>query len=138
MIPDDAPPTDWRREREINRLPSVETQLVAWIDAIQRGEAGRCITLKRNGFRLYVRRSFHLIDDADLMMLDIANVIIPEKFRGRGWFTAFRHLAECAHPWHATYYESVGNPRLREHLRTAGLTPDGERNFYALSPRKIE
>lgn len=137
MSLDDLPPYDWHRERAIQRLPSVETQLIAWIDAIERGETGRCITLKRSGFRLYIRRTSHLIDGADVMMLDVASVTIPEKFRGRGWFTAFRGLAERVHPWQATYYESVLNPRLRSHLERAGLIPDGERSFYVWSAQRL-
>jgi hypothetical protein len=118
-------------------LTSVETQLIAWIDAIERGETGRCVTLKRSGFRLYLWRTSHLIDGADVVMLDVPNFTIPEKFRGRGWFTAFRRLAERVHPWQATYYESVLNPRLRSHLERAGMIPDGKPSFYAWSAPRL-
>ena len=138
MTLDDLPPYDWLSERAIQRLPSVETQLIAWIDAIERGDTGRCITLKRGGFRLYIRCTSHRIDGEDVMMLDIANITIPEKLRGRGWFSAFRRLAERVHPWQATYYESVLNPRLRNYFERAGLVPDGERSFYAWSAPKTE
>ena len=128
----EAPALDWRREREINRLPSVETQLVVWIDALERGEAGRSVTLKRGGFKVYVRRAVRWAGDKKLTMLVIANVTVPPHLQRRGWFTAFRRLAECVHPWEATSYESVINPHLRDNLMRSGLTPDGEGGFYVV------
>jgi hypothetical protein len=125
-----APPIDWRREREINRLPSIETQLITWIDAVGRADAGRCITLKRHGFRVYVRMSLRKLGDRTWTTLDIANVTVPQRFQRRGWFTAFRHLAERLNPWDATYYEAVINLGLRRHFQAAGLHTDGSDSFY--------
>jgi hypothetical protein len=65
-------------------------------------------------------------------MLDIANIGVAPQFRGRGWFTAFRRIAEAIQPWDGTYYESVGNPRLQTHFQRAGVIEDGEHNYYAL------
>ena len=53
-------------EDQILRLPSLESQLAAWIEAIEEGRVRRNVWLKRGGFQLYVRRSERIIGQQSL------------------------------------------------------------------------
>ena len=125
----------------ILRLPSLESQFAAWVCAVNRNLASRNLTLKRAGFRAYVRRSYRKLDDIPVITLDIASISIPERLRGRGWFRQFRQIVEAMNPWNATYYESVHNPQLESYFRTEGLACDGSCSFYvmhSLTPGWVE
>jgi hypothetical protein len=135
MIYPEPPAFDAPSHRRINRLPTIESQLVAWINAVDRGEAARAITLKRAGFSVYVRRSHRRIEGRDVITLDIANVAIPLRWQRRGWFTAFRQLAERLNPWDAVIYEAVINPDLNRSFQRAGLNTFGEDSYYVLCHR---
>ncbi|MEV8519503.1 hypothetical protein ABZR86_06855 [Dyella marensis] len=116
----------------ILRLPSLESQFAAWVCAVDRNLASRNLTLKRAGFRAYVRRSYRKLDGIPVVTLDIASISIPERFRGRGWFRQFRQIVEAMNPWNATYYESVHNPQLASYFRSEGLSRDGSCSFYVM------
>lgn len=120
-------------DQKILRLPSLEAQLAAWVEAVGRAVVSERLHLRRNGFRLYVRRSLREIEGRTIQTLDIAAIEIPKRFRGRGWFRSFRTIAEALNPWDATYYEMVNNSDLAAHLATAGLKSDTDRCFYSLA-----
>ncbi len=120
-------------DQRLLRLPSLEAQLAAWTDAVERGLVSERLHLQWGGFRLYVRRSHRDLGGRKLQTLDIASIDIPKRFRGRGWFRSFRTIAEALNPWEATYYEMVNNSDLAAHLTTAGLKSDTDRCFYSLA-----
>jgi hypothetical protein len=122
-------------DRMLLRLPSLETQLAAWIDGVDQGIVSRCLHVHRSGFRLYVRQSDRDIDERKLTTLDIASLGIPRQLQGRGWFQSFRRITEALNPWDATYYEMAHNQRLAQHLEASGLSSDSELCFYALTVR---
>lgn len=122
-------------EDQILRLPSLESQLAAWIEAIEEGRVRRNVWLKRGGFQLYVRRSERIIGQPSLIMLDIASLSVPRRFQSRGWFKQFRRVAESLNPWDATYYEAVVNDQLDSYFRRGDALPAGENSFYVLTPR---
>jgi hypothetical protein len=115
-----------KRDHEvlIARLPTLETQLIAWIDAVDKDLVHRNLDLRRGGAKVYVRRSDRYLDDRLVITLDVASITIPQKDRGRGWFRNFRRIVEAVNPWDATYYESVLNPRLDSYFRKEGLERD--------------
>jgi hypothetical protein len=115
-----------KRDHEvlIARLPTLETQLIAWIDAVNKDLVHRNLDLGRGSSKVYVRRSDRYLDGRLVVTLDIARISIPEKDRGRGWFRNFRRIVEAVNPWDATYYESVLNPRLDSYFRREGLERD--------------
>lgn len=121
-----------QNDERIFRLPTLESQLAAWVSAVRHDEASRNLTLKRRGFNVYVRRSYRVLQGANVTTLDIASITIPEKARGRGWFRYFRQIAEALNPWNATYYESVLNPRLLAYFNEQGLTPHAENSYYVM------
>jgi len=123
-------------DERIRRLPTLESQLAAWIYAVDQNLASRNLTLRRAGFQVYVRRSHRKLEGAYLTTLDIATANVPERYRGRGWFRSFRQIAEALNPWDATYYEAVHNPRLAAHFSSEGLASDGELCFYAVHVRR--
>jgi hypothetical protein len=119
------------QEAAILRLPSLEAQIVAWVDAVDDDLVHRNVHLHRRGFKAYVRRSRRLLDGRWAKTLDIASISISEKERGRGWFKHFRRIVEAVNPWDATYYEAVLNPRLEAYFRKEGLSNDGG-GFYVM------
>jgi len=120
-------------EAAILRLPSLEVQVVAWMEAVDGDLVHRNLHLHRRGFKAYVRRSHRLLDDRWVKTLDIASISISEKERGRGWFKNFRRIVEAVNPWDATYYEAVLNPRLDAYFRKEGLSSNGG-GFYVMRP----
>lgn len=95
------------------RLPSVETQTVAFVEAA-RAAGRRCNSwLKFRGFRVYLRyeRTYESGDVALGETLVIANVEIPERFRNRGWFLRYCELC-LALVEDAVIVECVYNPHL--------------------------
>lgn len=127
------PPSRSKREHEaaILKLPSLEAQVVAWMEAAANDLVHRNLHLHRRGFKVYVRRSERRLDDRWVNTLDVASISIPEKERGRGWFRSFRRIVEAVNPWDAVYYEAVINPDLDAYFRKEGLANDGG-GFYVL------
>lgn len=119
------------REAAILRLPSLEAQVVAWMEAADNNLVRHNLHLHRRGFKVYVRRSHRKLDGRWVETLDIASISILEKERGRGWFRNFRRIVETVNPWDATYYEAVLNPRLDAYFRKEGLPSDGG-GFYVM------
>jgi len=125
----------WRSKLEheaaILKLPSLEAQVVAWMDAVASDLVHRNLHLHRRGFKAYVRRSERRLDDRWVTTLDVASISIPEKERGRGWFRNFRRIIESVNPWDAVYYEAVLNPHLDAYFRKEGLASKGD-GFYVM------
>lgn len=122
----------FKNDQRLLRLPTIEAQLATWIRGYEQGRVSRCVRLQRAAFTLYARCLLRDIEDVELVMLDIAAVQVPEKFRGRGWFRSFCQIAEALNPWHATYYEMVHNERLAAHLQSAGYKGDTELCYYKI------
>jgi len=119
----------------IARLPTLETQLIAWIDAVDKDLVHRNLDLRRGGAKIYVRRSDRYLHDRFVVTLDVASITIPAKDRGRGWFRNFRRIVEAVNPWDATYYESVLNPRLDSYFLQEGLESDDGGYYVMHRPR---
>lgn len=118
--------------RTLLKLPTIESQLLFWFELIDHGLIEGNIWLERAGFKVYVRKTKRNIENKDLIMLDIANIEIPKKFRNRGWFKKFRIIAERLNPWDGVYYDSVKNYRLKEYFEKENIQKEYENNFYVL------
>ncbi|NCT68493.1 MAG: hypothetical protein GXC76_12765 [Rhodanobacteraceae bacterium] len=129
-MPTELSNTKRKNESLILKLPSVEAQLATWIQAVDQNLVNRSLTLMRGGFTVYVRKSRRTLDGSNVTTLDIASINIHERHRGRGWFRAFRSVAESLNPWDATYYECVNNQRLASYFRSARLSAEHENCFY--------
>lgn len=122
------------------RLPSVETQTVAFIEAA-RAAGRRCNSwLKFRGFRVYLR--YEPVYTSGAMELGetlvIANVRSPECFRNRGWFLHYCEL--CAGLVDgAVVIECVYNARLYASLsRREAFRETMFREFVLLKRRPGE
>ncbi|MBU8977752.1 hypothetical protein JI752_016510 [Lysobacter sp. MMG2] len=126
-----------RNDAALLRLPSVEAQLLAWMQLVETHLVSRCLTLRRGGFRLYVRRSTWSLPGMGeaAITLDLANVFLTPALRGRGWFQCLLGLVDATNPWDATLVEAVHNPRLAQFLRSSGFHRFGTYNYYQPSRR---
>lgn len=122
------------------RLPSVETQTVAFVEAA-RAAGRRCNSwLKFRGFRVYLRyeRTYESGDVTLGETLVIANVEIPERFRNRGWFLRYCELC-VALVEDAVIVECVYNPHLYASLsRREAFLETKFREFVLLKQRPNE
>lgn len=118
--------------RPLLKLPTIESQLLFWFEMIDHGLIDSNLWLKRAGFEVYVRKTKRNIENKDLIMLDIANIKIPEKFRNRGWFKKFRIIAEKLNPWDGVYYDCVENDRLKKYFEKENIQKEYENYFYVL------
>jgi len=131
--------------RAILRLPSIETQTVAWFKydtaygwRSHFGWRNTNFDLVRNGFNVYVRGMLHQCDDRELWTFTIAKVEVPEKFRGRGWFENYLELAWRAMPHDAMVVEQVINRRLFDYFCRQPYYLRSDRSFLRMAPRGIE
>lgn len=83
---------------------------------------------RRNGWleyphmQVYVRKGYHCIDGVGRHTLDIANVEVQERKRGKGIFTAWlKHAEKCAEgAFEGVFVENLLNMRLLELLLARG------------------
>jgi len=122
--------------RRKNQLATLEAQLVAWLRVADDGDcrpSHRRIWLMQGTSRIFLRKAKRLIGNDFVNCLDIANVWLAERQRGRGRFRSFVALAINACPWEAIVIDQVQNERLAQHLRTEGWyeeTGKGAPCFY--------
>jgi hypothetical protein len=104
----------------------------------------------RKSHRLYHDRedipSIRPADDGGLIYfknpncLDIATIVVNEKYRGEGHFKNFILYAEKINPFQYIMVESVNNINLRDMLFRNGYLIDGESsglNYYKKNPSFI-
>lgn len=122
------------------RLPSVETQTVAFVEAARAARRRSAGWLKFSGFRVYLRyEPVYKSGDMELgETLVIANVRSPAYFRDRGWFLHYCELCagliDCA-----VVIECVYNPRLYASLsRRKSFRETMFREFVLLKRRPGE
>lgn len=100
-------------------IPSIEGQLMYWIGGHLDPDLSNPLPntdLKYNGMSVYVRKRTRYIKGEFLMVLDIANIRIPEEMRGKLWFTNFLLIVQKINPWPITFIENVRNKRLAKSL----------------------
>ena len=101
------------------RLPSIETQTVAFVEAArarnQHGIVSRPVAW--NGFKGYLRHYRNVQMGAVTMgeVLVIAKIEIPEELQRRGWFWHYCQLC-CALVEHGVVIERVVNTGLKTAL----------------------
>lgn len=81
--------------------------------------------LREKHMNVYVRKSIHALSHQIAECLDIANIEVDEKYRGKGIFTAFLARAEqqaILAGKDAVYVESILNPKLLGMLIKRGYT----------------
>ncbi|MEA9479272.1 hypothetical protein VC290_02425 [Xanthomonas campestris] len=117
---------------QLNRIPSVELQLLTWLRFVKVGGIPNRVDLKRGGFRVQVHPAIHNLDGFGrrVHVLNIAQVVANPRYEGRGWFTGFLELCDELNPWDATYVGSVVNPRLPAFLRRQGFIEQQGAHFY--------
>jgi len=117
---------------ELNRIPSIELQLLKWISLVDSGMAPDCADLRRDGSRIWIKRAQHYLPGFgdDVTTLALSNVQVNPRIQGKGWFTGFLDLCDALTPWPAVYVERVQNPRLPAFLRRQGFIALQYDNFY--------
>lgn len=70
--------------------------------------------------QVYVRKGRHGIDGMILSTIDIANITIGEKYRGKGLGTELIDYVHSHNPFHATFIESILNEDFYLHLKEVG------------------
>lgn len=101
------------------RLPSVETQTVAFYETCRKLGLRDSLWLKWRGFQVYLRyyREFTLLNGEKVgEVLVIANIQIPRGFRRRGWFWRYCQLCSAL-ALDGVFIESVNNRALADALR---------------------
>lgn len=127
-----------------HNLPSVERQLILWIDLLTNPTGGIFIPniwLRKNGLHVYVRQSKRKVGSVMIRCLDIAGVEVQNQDRGTGRFTAFLHYAATVNPWDAIYFESVHNKWLQTSFRQRGYLEVGNPispNFFYFTNKSVE
>ncbi len=127
----------------IGELPTIEAQLVAWMDltASLGLKRIRNMWLMEDGTHIYVRYSERFLLRSVVRCLDIAHAQMEETLHGKGRFTAFVRFAAAINPWDAIYFEHVGNPWLLSSFRRRGYYEDvnfRSRNFYYFTDKSAE
>ncbi|MDR6696267.1 hypothetical protein J2X70_003774 [Stenotrophomonas sp. 1337] len=117
---------------QLNRIPSVELQLLTWLRLLEGKAVPQRVDLKRGGFKVHVHSAVHNLDGFGerVRVLNIASVVANPRYEGRGWFTGFLDLCDELNPWDATYVASVVNPRLPDFLRRRGFIEQQWAQFY--------
>ncbi len=125
------------RNAKLNKIPSVELQLLKWISLVDAGMIPACVDLKRGGTRIWIKRACHDLAGVgdDVSVLTLSNISLNRRLKVRGWFTEFLALCDALVPWPALYVEGVQNPRLPVFLRLQGFVELQHDNFYRPSLR---
>lgn len=101
------------------RLPSIESQTLAYVEAARRQRRYPAQWLDWGGFRVFLRYQRFYRLDTELQpgeVLVIASVEVPERYQRRGWF--WRYCQLCASVVKdGLVLESVLNEDLAEALR---------------------
>jgi len=120
------------KNSELNRIPSIELQLLKWLSLVDSNLIPGCVELVRGGSRVYIKRARQNLAgfDDDVKVLTLSNVQVNQRLKGKGWFTGFLDLCDELNPWSATYVESVENTRLPPFLRRQGFIELQYQNFY--------
>jgi hypothetical protein len=89
--------------------------------------------LSGSDMQVYVRKSMRFLDGKQYVMLDIGNVEVRKK--GKGKFTKFLQEAEGLNPWHGVYVENVFMPRFQVFFLKQGYiqaTKEFAPSFYKM------
>lgn len=92
----------------------------------------RNLWIKEPKISVYVRKNYRFIDDCFRETLDLANVEVVKRYRGRGVFTSFLDRAETAAKqlqW-VIYVECIMEPRLIPFLRRRGYKQNKSIDAY--------
>ncbi|BBO99431.1 hypothetical protein [Sulfuriferula nivalis] len=95
------------------KLPSVETQTVAFIEAVRAGSRFRNSWIKFRGFEVYLRYA-QTYKSGEMELgetLVIANIMVPGRYQNRGWFMHYCELCSGLVD-DAVVIECVENPHL--------------------------
>jgi hypothetical protein len=122
----------WLRYDNIERIPSIEAQTMEWInlmvenDRFHSGdELPRNVWLKWKGFEVYVRwTTWREVRGKKVLALDLANIRIPKRFRGRSWFRIYVELLRKISPTDGIVVEEVSdtlNPWMKGALNSWGF-----------------
>lgn len=125
------------RNAQLNRIPSIELQLLKWIELVDEGNIPDCVNLQRAGTRLWIKRARQRLPGFgdDVRVLTLSNVQVNRRSQGKGWFTGFLDLCDTLMPWPALYVECVQNKRLANFLSRQGFIALQHDNFYRPSKR---
>ncbi len=78
--------------------------------------------LEGSDMKVYVRKSVRFLNNKRYTCLDIANIEVFEK--GKGKFTRFLEEVHNLNPWDATLVENAHDPRLQDFMIRQGYTRD--------------
>lgn len=108
---------------QIWKLPSVETQLMAWFDWAEKWVSHTNTDLTRGGTSLYVRLSHWEANGRCFKFIDFASVTVTKGHRGKGWFSMLCRIAIKCMPFDGIVYECVQNKGLAASLSKSKVIP---------------
>lgn len=124
-------PDLWFRLSELKRLPSIEAQVVEWIDLMVARDTVNeftlipSATLRWAGVEVHCRWSkWREVDGQKVRAFEVARINVPEKLRGRGWFRTFISLLKKVSPSDGIIVEEAHqtrNPWMRSALTSWGF-----------------
>lgn len=123
--------------RSRRALPSVETQLVAFVDAARQGGEYVARPLRFGAFCLYTRYTpNYVLEDGTVFgeTLTLAALDLGKAYQGRGWFWRLCQLSACLVA-DAVVVESVVNPRLLQSLRARPQFQEFRYSTFVLKKR---
>lgn len=120
------------KNSQLNRIPSIELQLLKWIALVDAAMIPDCVDLQRAGTRIWIKRARHDLAGfgEEVPVLTLSNVQVNRRLQGKGWFTGFLDLCDTLVPWPALYIERVQNQRLPAFLKRKGFIALQHDNFY--------
>lgn len=136
-------PDLWLRFSELRRLPSIEAQVVEWIDLMVEKDrlaglkglpAVSSVTMRWRGAEVYCRWTKRReVDTQKVRAFEVANIQIPERLRGRGWFRTFIALLKAVSPTDGIIVEEAhqtSNTWMRDTLTSWGFRELFEETYW--------
>lgn len=76
---------------QLNRIPSIELQLLKWIALVDAAMIPNRVDLQRAGTRIWIKRARHDLAGfgEEAPALTLSNVQVNRRLQGKGWFTGF-------------------------------------------------
>jgi len=105
-------------------MKTVIEQLEEFIERMKQGKFPCNAWLEDRNMKVYVRHGRHVINGEMRETMDLANVEVTHK--GKGRYKKFMEAAHEMNPWDGTYHENTLNSRLADHHRRTGKIECGD------------
>ena len=118
----------------LSKLPSVEGQLVHWLEQTAKEGVSRSNWLSANGVKVRVHYQKELIGNQWIPALVISELCAPDRYIRTGGLKWFLAVATGCNPWEALVLKSVSKADLVRLLMEEGFSanPQNKEDYYLL------